>query len=102
MFFSQVNTYIKIKISDIDLVRKLKWPKIFVSGLFIDRNFKNTEKDKACKTFLNGIVDTSKGGDNKIKAATLSPKPIQHRILKDASGQIWQYNMKENTKLQKN
>ena len=36
----------------------------------------------------NGIVDTSKEGNSKIKATKLSPKTIQHRILKDASGQI--------------
>ena len=43
----------------------------------------------AGKTFQNDIVDTSKGGDSKVKAATLGPKTIQHRISKDAGGQIY-------------
>ena len=63
--------------------------RIFVSELFIDRNFKNSKKEKAGNTFAdNGNVATSNGGDSKMTATTLSPKTIQHRISKDASAQI--------------
>ena len=76
------------------MTEKMSYPNFLLTEILNTvkrREASKTSADDSLKWYCcpkNGIVDISKGGDSQIKTITLSPKTIQHRISKDASGQI--------------